>query len=115
MTEVVKPSTGKRKLDKRRPYIAHRDLKNPNHRFVQDGYFFNHLGEESGKSTIRVPEQASKSPARLSQKEKIKAKAAAKLGTLETKATIGAPRVPKTVADAYKENAQAAAAEEGAE
>jgi hypothetical protein len=116
--KIAKPSSKKRKLNWKRKYLEMRDLKHPNHRYIQDGSIYDHNGVEVAKTNVRIKGEGKKvaPPRALSEKDQIKAKAAAKLGTLETRSrTIGAPRVPKTIADAYKENRMAEAAEESAD
>lgn len=80
-------------------------------RFLQDGRFFDvHKAYCGDAPKAHVPKKAPPSaPARQTAREQALAKAAAKLGDL------GKGGVPKTIADAYKENAAAAAAEENAE
>lgn len=112
---IAKPADGPRRLNKNRPYLEMRDLKNPSHRYIQDGLIFNHEGKAVARTQVEVPPRR-RNQLKLNRREQIKASAAAKLGDLEAKSrAVGNMKVPKTVADAYKENAKAAAAEEKAD
>lgn len=96
-------------LDESRPFAVVRGEETA--RYLQEGRYYDVHKRHCGEAPkAHIPKKAPPPrPARENARDKALRKAAEKLGDL------GKAGVPKTVADAHRENAAAAAAEDNAE
>jgi hypothetical protein len=97
-------------LDESKPYVIVRGHAKA--RYLQGGHYYDvhkhQCGQVPTEFVPKKPAPAPKPPEKETARDKALKRAADKLGDL------GKAGPPKTVADAYKENAAAAAAEENA-